>query len=465
MFKITVNTGKSEISQNFEKPILMSTALDLMGIPFDKPCGGMGVCKKCTAVINGKQVLLCQTTADCDTYIDYTNLAENVQGVTDGITFEYNKNPVVDKGYGAAIDIGTTTVACYIYEFPKGECIKKTAILNPQAQHGADVISRIMYANEGGKDQLKQQIENAINALTKGYDIQKYVVTGNTAMLHFFAKKSTEGIAVAPYTPETLFGSWMENTYLPPCISAYVGADITCAILSSGIKKHKTALLVDIGTNGEMALLKDGKFLCTSTAAGPAFEGAGISCGMYASSGAINKVYMQNYKICHDTINNQKAKGICGSAVIDAIAIMLKFGIIDSNGFLEDDYYIPETDVYISPEDVRSIQLAKSAIRSGIDALIEASGVTYDDIEALYIAGGFGSYINIQNAAYIGLIPNEIAGKTIICGNGAGIGASMILNNKNFIKDCEDIANSSKVLELATSEYFAKKYIDNIMFY
>ena len=150
MFKITVNTGKCEISQNFEKPILMSKALDLMGIPFDNPCGGMGICKKCTAVANVKEVLLCRTLADCDTYTQYQYKYENVTAITDGTTAIYTKDPIVKSGFGAAIDIGTTTVACHIYKFPQGECVKKTAMLNPQAKHGADVISRIMYANEGG---------------------------------------------------------------------------------------------------------------------------------------------------------------------------------------------------------------------------------------------------------------------------------------------------------------------------
>jgi len=465
MFTITVNTGYEKISKDFENSILLSDALDIMGITHHKPCGGRGVCGKCKATISGKDVLCCKTYINENSYVNYNIRNSFVQGVSVGIMPPVDLNPLVQKGYGASIDIGTTTIAASIYKFPGGECVYHGALPNTQSKYGADVISRIMHSGENGVSALKDETEKQIKKLTDGYNIEKYVITGNTTMLHFLTGKNASGIAVAPYTPQSLFGNWHGNIYLPHCISSYVGADITCAIIASEMTRHKTALMVDVGTNGEMVLWHNGKFICCSTAAGPAFEGAGITNGCMATNGAINKVYVENGKVKYTTIGNEKPIGICGTGLIDAIASMLELYIPDEGGYIEDDFEIGESGIYITLEDVRRFQLAKSAIRAGIDTLIHNAKINYDDIEVFYIAGGFGSFINPKNGAKTGMIPKQLKDKCVPLGNSALCGASMMLLDKDYITKAQKIINSATTLDLMSDSYFTQKYIDNMGFY
>jgi len=277
MFKVTFKTNNSEKSACYSEPVLLSQAAEDLGIYLPKPCGGNGTCGKCKATVDGKEILTCQTYAECDTYVYYNTQPDEIQGLTDGACTHEAVRPIIESGYAMAIDIGTTTVAAYVYEFPKGKLVLKKALPNRQAQYGADVISRIEYSNNGGLKKLSESIRNQIEELSDGYDIEKYVITGNTTMLHLLTATDPRSIAVAPFEPESLFGGWYENAYLPGCISAYVGADTVTAILSSRMLNDTTAFLVDIGTNGEMALWHCGELICCSTAAGPVFEGAGIT--------------------------------------------------------------------------------------------------------------------------------------------------------------------------------------------
>lgn len=465
MFTITVNTGYEQISKDFENSILLSDALDIMGITHFKPCGGRGICGKCKANVNGTDVLSCKTYINENAYVNYNICNSFIKGVSAGFMPQFKLNPIVQNGYGAAIDIGTTTIAASIYKFPGGECVYRGALPNTQSKYGSDVISRIMHSGEKGLSGLKAELENQIKKLTSGYEIEKYVIAGNTTMLHFLTEKNASGIAVAPYTPESLFGNWYGNMYLPNCISCYVGADVTCAILSSEMTKRKTALMVDVGTNGEMVLWHNGKFICCSTAAGPAFEGVGITNGCMATSGAINKVYVENGEVKYTTIGDENPIGICGTGLIDAIASMLQLYIPDKSGYIEDDFEISTSGIYITLEDVRQFQLAKSAIRSGIDTLIHSAGINYDNIEVFYIAGGFGSFIDPKSAAKVGMIPNKLKDKCVPLGNSALCGASMILLNKDYINQAEKITQNATTLDLMEDDYFTERYIDNMGFY
>jgi len=289
-------------------------------------------------------------------------------------------------------------------------------------------------------------------------------VTGNTTMLHFLTGLDASGIAVAPFTPKSLFGEWYDNIYTPKCISSYVGADITCAIIASGMMNDKISFLVDIGTNGEMAVFKDGELICCSTAAGPAFEGANISAGMLGTEGAINKVYIEDGRLCYTTIGDKKAVGICGTGLIDAVGCMLELGVLDESGYLEDDFEIGTSGIFITPGDIRQLQLAKSAIRAGIDTLLHKCSVTPDELDCFYIAGGFGSFIDKNSAAKIGLIPKEAIDKVKVIGNGAGQGACMLLLNRDMIKSSEEIAKNAKTVELSSDEFFMNSYMDNMFF-
>ena len=272
-------------------------------------------------------------------------------------------------------------------------------------------------------------------------------------------------MAKAPFTPKSLFGKWYDNIYYTRCISSYVGADITTAIIASGMMRDKVSFLVDVGTNGEMVINNNGKILCCSTAAGPAFEGANISSGMLSVSGAINKVYIEDGEIRYTTIDNEKPVGICGTGLIDAVACMIELGIVDETGHLQDDFEIGSSGIYITPSDIRQLQLAKSAIRAGIDTLLYKSNISCTELERFYIAGGFGSFINKESAVTIGLIPKEILDKVEVIGNGAGAGACMLLLNGDLIKETERLANEAETIELSSDDFFMNSYIENMMFY
>jgi uncharacterized 2Fe-2S/4Fe-4S cluster protein (DUF4445 family) len=456
------------------------------------PCGGNGTCGKCEIITYGSLSpltetelnklssdeiknnirLSCLTYAVGDATIDYTTPISNMQGLTDGFIPKFNKNPITSKVdcYGVAIDIGTTTIAAYLYKFPECVCIKTISEQNKQSSFGADVISRIEYSNKGGLEELKETITNQINEILLKFkvEIDTIVITGNTTMLHLYKGLDPAEIAFAPFIPKSLFGEWNNNVYLPSCISSYVGADITTSIIASDMLSDKTSMLIDIGTNGEMAIWNNGELKCCSTAAGPAFEGALIDNGMLAADGAINKVYIEDGKVLYTTINNHKPIGICGTGLIDAIAVMLELGIIEETGYLNCDdekYYIGDSDIYISAKDVRQVQLGKSAIFAGIETLLEVCNLEYKDIENLYIAGGFGSYIDKYSAGKIGLIPIEMLEKVQIIGNGAGNGAAMILQSKQILEKSIEIAKIAETIELSSSQSFMDKYIDNMMFY
>ncbi len=464
MFKIKVKTPDAEFEREYEQKILASEVLSDFGLLLQKPCAGKGICGKCKIILNEESVLACQTYIENDAVIDYTTKIKYTQGITEGVMHEFEKDPLILEGYGAAIDIGTTTIAGYIYKFPECKMVKAVCVNNPQVQFGADVVSRITFFKNGGKDKLFLCLKDTIEEITKGFKIEKYVICANTAMMYLLTKNDPEELAIAPYRASILFGEWKENAYLVSCTSAYIGADVTSAVLSSGMLNDETSLLVDIGTNGEMVLKHNKKIYCCSTAAGPCFEGAGIECGMTAASGAINKVSILDGEIEYTTIDKESALGICGSGLVSAVAALLQKGIIDETGYMEEKFYFGKTNVYLSPEDIRKYQLAKSAIASGIDALLKEAKVAFDEIETFYIAGGFGSFLNIESAVITGLIPKELAQKAVSIGNGAGMGAGMILQSKKYLELSQKIMQDAKTLSLADNTYFMDKYIENMMF-
>jgi uncharacterized 2Fe-2S/4Fe-4S cluster protein (DUF4445 family) len=258
-------------------------------------------------------------------------------------------------GYGIAIDIGTTTVASYLYSYESGQCIDIESVINPQTSFGVDVISRIKYCRDKrtGLDELHTAIITALNKLIETLcsrqkidvsQISKMSLTGNTTMLCLAAKVDPSPMGVSPFEMPFGFGNIVKTSeinligdadvYLSKCMSSFVGGDITSAVLSSGMMKDDVAILLDIGTNGEVALNAHGKILSSSTAAGPAFEGAELSSGMAAVAGAINSVYAIDGKIEYTTIGNIAPTGICGSGVIDALALLKTSGAMDETGFI-----------------------------------------------------------------------------------------------------------------------------------
>jgi uncharacterized 2Fe-2S/4Fe-4S cluster protein (DUF4445 family) len=463
----------------------VSDILTRNGFSIPSPCGGKGRCGKCRirvsgtlsplgasekkhlaeAEINEGYRLGCcaEVLGSCEIY--YENESVRIFGLSDGIKANTQINPLTgsENCFAAAVDIGTTTVAVKIYKMPECKLVYSACVENPQTKYGADIITRITYANEGGTENLKKSVRECVKKIyaDSGKEISFSVVTGNTAMLHFYQGLDTSRLAVFPFTPASFFGKREGNIYYPKCMSAFVGADITCAVLASGMMEKKEAFLIDLGTNGEMAYLRDGKLTCCSTAAGPAFEGAGISHGMAASDGAIDSVYInEKGEVSYTVLGEGRARGICGSGLIDAVACMLEIGVVDETGYLEEDFEIGDSGVFITLEDIRAVQLAKSAIRAGYETLTKEG----ENIEIFYISGGFGNYVNKSSCVKIGLIPKKMENKIKVIGNGALSGAAMILKNKSCLSEAEKIAHTAKTAELATNPLFINNYIEYMMF-
>lgn len=405
------------------------------------------------------------------------------------------KGPTGKTGFGIAVDIGTTTVAAYLYDYDKGECVAVESAINPQVTFGVDVISRIKYCRdkEDGVHELATSIRSCINMLSAALcekqgimpeQIAEMAVTGNTTMLHLFTDTDPSPMGEAPFTVPDYFGYTQDaaslglacggQVYVARCISAFVGGDITSAILSSGMRDDAASLMLDIGTNGEVALHAGGKLFVTSTAAGPAFEGSELSCGMAAVKGAVSAVYALSGELQTTVIGGGSPKGICGSGVIDAIALMKTSGAMDETGRILESPRTIEVDgapafsicegVYITQRDVRRIQTAKSAIAAGTLALVNRAGLCMSDINRVYLAGGFGNYMDEQNAIIIGLLPEESCNIIKNIGNAAGAGAGMALVKREYISEHQRIADAAQHVELSTDAFFMDKYIDCMMF-
>ncbi len=497
--KITLN-GK--VFEN-EKGISVSTLLKEAG-NVSMPCGGHGKCGKCKVLAKGavnplteneKRLLskeeiekgirlACNLYAEGDAEIILTENFGKAEIITDGFIPDFTVNADFPL-YGAAVDIGTTTVCARLYD-KSGNSFAESSRLNSQKAWGADVISRIEADLKGEGKALAKAVREDIDFLLSDMakkagvspsDINSLVITGNTAMLHLLTNTDTYPLSRAPFKAERLFGEVLTarelglsslckdtEVYLPPCISAFVGADTVSALLASDIMEEDGInLLVDIGTNGEVALFVNGKLTVCSTAAGPAFEGAGLTSGMMGSLGAIDKVWTENGKIAFHVIGEGRAEGICGSGIVDAMAALVMTEEIDDTGFMEEDVALSEG-VLVTKEDVRAIQLAKSAIVSGIYTALHEEGVSFEEIQKLIIAGGFGSRLDLSSAEFIGLLPKGAKKKAVTIGNGALTGAAMLLLNKSLREKCVKISIDAKTLELSQDTFFIDKYMENMMF-
>lgn len=483
-----IRDGKSQ-EFNFTPPLLLDAALEQAGFSIPRPCGGRGVCGKCAVTLEGAVSdpneaerkadtrLSCQAQLLGDARVTLADSRKTEQIEVHGIDTPIDLRPMEGR-LGAAVDIGTTTLALKLYDLPSGRLLGEAAMLNPQTSVAADVMGRISAAMAGQLEKMQQQIVDAIGTLLKeacsksGQSedaVDKLVLTGNTTMLYLLTGRDPECLSHAPFRADTLFGNWDtilgKDTYLPACMNAFVGADITCAVLASGMTvSSDTSLLCDIGTNGEIALWKDGKLFVTSTAAGPAFEGAGISCGCGSITGAIDKVWVEDGAVRAHTIGEAPAVGICGSGLIDAIAAFLSIEEIDETGATESDGLPLRDGVVLEPRDVRSVQLAKAAIAAGIQTLMESAGTTCDDISALYIAGGFGSHLDVSSAAAIGLIPGELASKVKVIGNASLSGSVRLLLNRESLSQAEEIAKKSSHVNLGGNPRFNENYMEQMFF-
>lgn len=479
-------------------------ALQASGITApEAPCGGNGTCKKCLVRVDGREVLACQTdvTGDCTVIIPVQT--DGAVIASSGAAAEFPLSPV--EGVGAAVDIGTTTVVTHLYDLKTGTLLDTRSGVNRQRTFGADVISRIQYANESEsglgrmEDAIHSQLRGFLEELCteSGHCLEELIcvtIAANTVMEHIFAGLSPTSIAVAPFTPLSLFGTWEKGNklglpdhtkvYLAPAVAGYVGGDITAGILASGAyKSEQPVLFLDIGTNGEMVLgnVKNG-FICCATAAGPAFEGAAISQGMSATHGAISAVEWVDDKLKLNVLGNGKAIGICGSGLVDALAVMLELGAVDETGRLlpPDETsktalpYVAENsvgvvfrltdEVCITEGDIRQLQLAKAAIAAGIATMLDEADLSEDDVAHLYLAGGFGNYIRKESAAAIGLLPASMLERIIPVGNTAGQGAAAVLLSQNAHDILDTLAQQLRYIELSGHKKFNDSYIEHMLF-
>lgn len=437
------------------------------------PCGGKGTCGKCAVKrSDGAMLLSCRTVLHGDLTVKL-QAERNAHIETNTVS----ASPM--QKIGAAADIGTTTVALKLFS-PNGACIGEAACLNPQRAFASDVIGRIDASLHGKGELLQKQISDCIGTLLQDAckqanipkdGVQNLVLTGNTAMLYLLTGRSPASIARAPFASSTLFGETVSlfgcDAYLPPCMNAFVGADITCAVLACGMTdKDAVSLLCDIGTNGELALWKNGVLYVTSAAAGPAFEGAEISSGCGGVSGAVDRVYTANGRVFARTIDEKAAIGICGSGLIDAVAAFLETQQIDETGALEDETLTLTANggtVTLTQGDVRAVQLAKAAVAAGIEILLSRSGTRAEEVETLYLAGGFGNRLSVESAVKIGLLPRAFLYKAVPIGNAALSGAVMLLSGEN-IRKAERIASLSRHVELGGSADFNEMFVEKMMF-
>jgi len=417
----------------------------------------------------------------------------------------------LDSVYGFAIDIGSTKLAGYLLDLKSGKLLATSSAMNPQIPYGEDIISRITYVmdSEEKLQELHELLKNELNKLIEEACIKanitpnriyEVVAVGNTAMHHIFLKIPPKYVSLSPY-PAVVQNSLdfkardlgikiNKGGYVHtlPCIAGFVGADAIADILSTEIHKSKSiAMTIDIGTNTEIIIGNEKRIVACSAASGPAFEGGHIKYGMRASSGAIEKVWIDPYslEVKYKTINDEKPKGLCGSGIVDAIAEMLKSGIIDTKGKINVGLNssrikikngIPEfiiawknetsinEDISITQADIREIQLAKAAIFTGISILLKHLGISPDSLERIFLAGAFGTYLNPQSARILGLYPDVPLDRIKFVGNAAGSGARMALLSLNVRKEAEELVNRIEYIELANDPDFKNEFLKAMYF-
>lgn len=485
---------------------------------FDAPCNGSGNCGKCRVrLLEGaaeptereKRLLTkeelaagvrlaCQVIPEqeCsllilgEQHLETDTESQLLNAVSSNVQSQTAAGRKSGQEYGIAIDIGTTTIAAVLTELSTGKNIAVETMVNHQRVYGADVLSRIKAAAEGKGEQLRQivreDLKQIINALLKSAPVEKkyikrIVIAANTTMCHLLLGYTCDTLGKAPFCPvdislqrrtakELLKTAELEaEVTILPGISAFVGADIVAGIMACKMQeKEEYSLFLDIGTNGEMVVGNREGLFVTSAAAGPAFEGGNISCGAASVPGAIDKVEIRfPYTRVH-TLGEKAAIGLCGTGVIEVVYELLKNRILDRNGtlterFLEEGYPLIENKIYFSQKDVREFQMAKSAIRAGMEQLLEGSGIKKEDIKNVYLAGSFGCHIPVEKAVGTGLLPKELTEKMKPAGNASLEGAKQYLLYQETAK-IEKIISLAKDRKLASDKGFQEKFLQYMSF-
>ena len=447
----------------------------------DAPCGGKGTCGKCKVLVNGNEQLACKTVIEEDMEVTLPESGKTeilAKGITARVRADGNDR------YALAFDLGTTTVVAYLMDGMTGEVLSRCSCVNPQTRYGADVISRIQYAMDGGADELAETVRKALAELTEQAakmagicpkEITVVSIVGNTAMHHLLLGIDPKPLTVPPYMPSVKDAMEMKADFLPvaeesvlrilPNIAGFVGADtVGCLVATRFDALKELTLVIDIGTNGEMVLGNRDGFLACSTAAGPAFEGAKISCGMRGAEGAVDHVKLEGNTVTYSVIGGGKAVGLCGSGLLDLVAVLLQTEDIGESGRMEETYTLPGSSVSLTQKDVREVQLAKAAIRAGIELMCQKRGVKTEDIQKVYLAGAFGSFMDPTSACAIGMIPPCLQDRIESIGNAAGEGAKLCAVSLEEFDYSKRLAEKAEFLELASMEDFNDCYVDCLMF-
>ena len=528
---IKVIAGGKKIRTTLLKEMTLLEGLREQGWGVETHCNGAGYCGKCKVLMSGKVPepgsiekelisqkelqkgirLACRVKSLDGMVVHLPEKTKTGYQIEQGFRCRKDKwetdsiaksNSIVNikkngenTSYGIAVDIGTTTIVLALVDLVTGKTVELFSFLNPQREFGDDVITRIQFASTKDKVILtrliRESLIRAVTGLVKKNDIsveqiREFTMAGNTTMIHLLLGLPVKSLAISPFKPVTLnsvnlpaaeilnddFSS--AEMHIFPGVSAYVGPDIVSGMYNRSFEDLKEiTLFVDLGTNGEIVLGDMEKILCVSAAAGPAFEGARISCGTGCVSGAISYAGINKGKVWYSTIKQQPAVGLCGSGLVDLVAASLDAGIIDKSGLMKPEYrkdglFIEKdsdgNEMRLTQKDIRELQLAKSAIRAGIEILIEEFDVTNNDIRKVYLAGGFGNYINADSAVRIGLLPKKLRNHIVLAGNSSLGGAVDSLLNPDKEEKVMEILKKVHYIELSSNRDFNDKFAEYMLF-
>jgi len=534
VYRILFKPGNIEAESKDGELVINVSAAAEAGI--SRHCGGTGKCGKCRILAaDWRQFLSPVTLAEkkllkkeeidagirlaCCAAVKGNGIITVIDSINDSgnlILENTSGKKVTDwnpdrNGLGIAADIGTTTVVCYLLDLDKHKIIGANSFLNPQVSFGDDVISRIAVSSSQPETLKKMQnaivrgmslsfsiLTDSIGAATSS--ISEIVVAGNTVMEHIFLGVSPESIGRSPYSPKFLTSPPVSAADLGFCIAddgvvkilpniaGYVGADIVAGVTAHSMdKERQIRLFVDIGTNNELVIGNSDRMFCCATAAGPAFEGARISQGMRACNGAVNKVEIKDGNVHYCTIGSCTPLGLCGSGLIDAVAMLINKRIIDGSGRMLKHDECPDeriksrlsfderkmnrfliTDkkhpVYITQKDIREVQLAVGAVKVGIETIMDSLDKSIFEIDEILLAGAFGNNINIESAMTVGLLPKIKTDKVRFIFNASGLGACMALASDAFYRRTEMTMRKMKYIELSSLPDFQKKFVKSMLF-
>ena len=536
--KVRILFQPSGLRANVPAGTDVSRAARQAGIFVGGVCGGAGTCGRCRVlVVRGRKrrpALACQLRPDraVTVVVPAETAAGAAQILAEGVYVEVEPRPsvypIIQEGrpflsvdgnlvplhsplhrcLGVAFDLGTTTLVASLFDLSTGQRMAVASSLDPQVALGEDVVSRIdlSISDKGAPERLRALLVKEANRLiARSCDsagvpvgaVCDIVAVGNTFMHHSFLGLPVRTLAESPYAPATtrerdlsaqalgLRTHGLGRAFLPPPVAGFLGSDAVAGALAAGLDRSKgPTIYIDLGTNGELLLAFDGRILGSTTAAGPAFEGAQIECGMRASEGAISGVRLvgkegrAKKQLAIETIGNKPACGIAGSGLVDAVAALLDGGAVDRRGNMVEGHPLVERDpggkfvvlckrprrIHLSQQDIRSLQLAKAAIAAGTDVLLDNAGITGEELDRVLLAGAFGNYLDRRSAMRIGLLPPVELDKVKGLGNAASTGAGMMLVSVDERKRALELTRRIEYIELAGNDRFRELFVDCLAF-